>query len=202
LIVDPLPFNPSGTCEPGGIYFARINNIAGYITSKSRYLREVTIPEDAHVYLDPDGEKWKANKVIIGARRDLKLVATWEYMLTAGMNLSPYGDMVILDLIVHRGWVEVIKYLATRGVDPHAAGEWMLYIAIEHGQLEIVKYLLADGINFNYHGGSLVRKAIACNQLEILKFLETKLIPLTGAAARNRILEMIEVHGIKAPLLN
>jgi hypothetical protein len=35
------------------------------------WIREVTIPEDAEMVQDPDGNKWRASKVILSERRSL-----------------------------------------------------------------------------------------------------------------------------------
>src|ERR1039457_555607 len=72
LVVDPLPFNPSGSCEPGGIYYADEDNISLFLGSAA-WVREVTIPPDANIYPDPDGDKVKANKVILGPRVALRV---------------------------------------------------------------------------------------------------------------------------------
>ena len=51
LNVDILPFNPSGDCTHGGIYFSREDILAflGY----GIWIRKVTIPKDAKVYENP-----------------------------------------------------------------------------------------------------------------------------------------------------
>ena len=67
LIVDPVAFNPSGSCESGGIYYADEDHI-GEFMSYGPWVREVTIPEDARTYKDPEGNKCKADKVILGPR--------------------------------------------------------------------------------------------------------------------------------------
>ena len=65
LIVDPLPWNPSGSCSPGGIYFADDAHILEFLLSHS-WVREVTIPPDARVYAED--RKFKADKVVLGPR--------------------------------------------------------------------------------------------------------------------------------------
>jgi len=48
LNVDPKPFNPSGNCEPGGIYFSREDILA--FLDYGPWIRKVTLPKDALVY--------------------------------------------------------------------------------------------------------------------------------------------------------
>jgi len=67
LNIDPIEFNPYGTCEPGGIYFSR-EDILAFI-DHGIWIRKVTLPEDARVYENPGKiRKWKADKVILGER--------------------------------------------------------------------------------------------------------------------------------------
>jgi hypothetical protein len=76
LNIDPVPFSKDGSCVPGGIYFTTPEYIFDFL-DMGVYVREVTIPEDAEMVRDPDGNKWRASKVILGPRRDIWSVGTW-----------------------------------------------------------------------------------------------------------------------------
>jgi hypothetical protein len=77
LNIDPMPFNPSGSCESGGLYYTTIDNIAYYINVGTK-LGFVSIPEDAQVYKDPEGnDKWKADKIIIDKIIELRDFEGW-----------------------------------------------------------------------------------------------------------------------------
>jgi len=65
LNVDTVPFNPTGTCDKGGLYFTTINHISVWSTNKTAVLRLVEIPDDAKVYCLQGANKWKADKIII-----------------------------------------------------------------------------------------------------------------------------------------
>jgi len=64
LNVDIVPFNPSGMCESGGLYFCEEamchHHWRGYDGKK---VAIIEIPDDARVY--EDGNKFKADKLII-----------------------------------------------------------------------------------------------------------------------------------------
>jgi hypothetical protein len=64
LNVDTLIFNPTGSCEAGGIYFTEKQFLYKYVAYHT-YVAELTIPDDAQVYKDPEGDKWKADKILI-----------------------------------------------------------------------------------------------------------------------------------------
>jgi uncharacterized protein (DUF3820 family) len=72
LIIDPVEFNddPEKSCVPGGIYFTT----AGYLPRFFKYgiwIRPVTIPEKARVILDPEGDKYRADKLFFHQRKSI-----------------------------------------------------------------------------------------------------------------------------------
>jgi len=69
LNVDPIPFNPEGSCKPGGMYYAQKDILA--FLEYGPWIREVTLLSDSNIYKDPDPypEKWKTDKFILGDRR-------------------------------------------------------------------------------------------------------------------------------------
>ena len=71
LNVDVLPFNPSGSCEEGGLYFSR-EHILRYLWTGGYWLAKVTIPEGEQIYQNPgDDIKWKAHKIILSDIRKI-----------------------------------------------------------------------------------------------------------------------------------
>jgi len=52
LNTDILEFNPNGECSGGGIYFTTLNDMYNHITSYGDYMRYVTLPNDAKVYVE------------------------------------------------------------------------------------------------------------------------------------------------------
>jgi hypothetical protein len=63
LNVDPVPFNPSGSCQPGGLYFTTLKHLPEWCCHKWPLIADVTLPPDARVYKEPCGSKWKADKL-------------------------------------------------------------------------------------------------------------------------------------------
>ncbi len=64
LNIDHMPFIPRGSCEAGGLYFTTKEYLYKFL-HYGCYIADVSIPEDAKVYKDPGGDKWKADKIII-----------------------------------------------------------------------------------------------------------------------------------------
>ena len=75
---DTIPFNPYNECEPGGIYFTDIDNIAkwlNYGTDDMKYCRVVTLEPYSRVYIEHD--KFKADRFILGERIEIKDLPCW-----------------------------------------------------------------------------------------------------------------------------
>jgi hypothetical protein len=68
LNIDVKEFNPHGQCLSGGIYFAKGDIVYTFVYI-GPFIREVTIPNDARVHFE--GNKFKADRVILGPRRKL-----------------------------------------------------------------------------------------------------------------------------------
>ena len=64
LNIDTNPFNPTGSCKPGGLYYTDFEHIHMFLEFGC-YIAEVRIPSSAKVYKDPSGTKWKADKIRI-----------------------------------------------------------------------------------------------------------------------------------------
>jgi len=73
LIVDPKPFNdnPNESCVEGGIYFTTKEYIHRFFWIGTN-LRQIKIPKNASVVLNLEGDKYRADKVILGEKRDLE----------------------------------------------------------------------------------------------------------------------------------
>jgi hypothetical protein len=63
LNVDHIPFNPSGICSLGGLYFTELDKVSYWITTNSGYIAKVTIPSNASFYAEKD--KFKADQFVL-----------------------------------------------------------------------------------------------------------------------------------------
>ena len=109
---DPLPFNPSGNCEPGGIYFSREDILA--FLDYGPWIRKVTIPEGEPIYENPGSpKKWKAKRVILGPRRRINFQVIKE-LVEEGANIHVYNDYA-LRWAVEKDHLDVVKFLVKEG---------------------------------------------------------------------------------------
>jgi len=70
LNVDTVPFNPSGDCEPGGLYYSTAEHICKF-SAYGCSIADVIVPEDSQVY--QNGTKFKADKIILSNIRSMEM---------------------------------------------------------------------------------------------------------------------------------
>jgi hypothetical protein len=163
LNIDPVPFAREGSCCAGGIYFTTPEYICDFI-SMGIYVREVTVPEDAEIVRD--GDKWRASKVILSQRKDLRDVETWKWLVEIGANIHARGDCCFRHY-VYKNNFEIVKYLVENGADIHSYQDEAFRSASEQGNLEIIKCLIEHDANI--HAGLML--ASAHGYIEIVKYL-------------------------------
>jgi len=157
LNIDSLPFNPSGDCKPGGIYFAREDILFFH----NYWLREVTLPEGEEIYENPgEPKKWKAHQVVLGKRRKFDYEICRELLEEGAKPTS-----LVLEWASANGYLDIVKLLLKTGVKPTSlALDW----ASSNGHFDIVKLLLEAGVE-------LTKLALVCasrnSHLEIVKLL-------------------------------
>jgi hypothetical protein len=71
LNVDHVPFDPSGECKPGGLYFTTLEQVPYWHSWHWPLIADVTLPDDARVYAEPSGTKWKADRLVLSNIRPL-----------------------------------------------------------------------------------------------------------------------------------
>jgi hypothetical protein len=72
LNVDHVPFNPSGVCRHGGLYYTSHKHLAEWCSPGWPLIADVTVPVDAQVYAEPCGTKWKADQLVLSNIRPLR----------------------------------------------------------------------------------------------------------------------------------
>ena len=112
LITDPLPFNPSGDCTPGGIYFAAEDILA--FLDYGPWIRKVTIPEGEEIYENPGKpKKYKAHRIILGPRRRITAEVIGD-LLDQGAYIHADNDYALRLAVMNRH-TETAQLLRARG---------------------------------------------------------------------------------------
>ena len=168
LNIDPLPWNPSGNCESGGIYFSR-EDIFAFI-NYGPWIRKVTIPEDAEVYENPGkSKKWKAHKVLLGERKKISINIV-RSLLEQGANIHASDDMA-LKWASENGYLKTVKLLLEYGADVNSGYNQALRYASKYGHQKIVKFLLKQGADVHANNDLSLVYASGKGHLKIVELL-------------------------------
>ena len=142
LNTDILSFNPTGDCEPGGIYFASKDIFV--FCNHGPWVREVTLPEDEEIYQSLDGPLiYKSHRVILGERKKLWDLKTIKWMIENGANIDA-GDKA-LSMASARGDLEIVKFLVKNVTDINASDGIALRSALVANQPKIIEFLMQNG---------------------------------------------------------
>ncbi len=92
LNTDDIPFDPSGSCKPGGLYFTNLDNSYKFL-NHGDLIADVEVPKGVEIYADPDGDKWKAPSIIISNIRKVSELPQWNDLgfCTAAVRLHGFA---------------------------------------------------------------------------------------------------------------
>jgi hypothetical protein len=90
LNVDTVPFDPTGTCKAGGLYFSDREHIVKFLHYGTK-IATVTVPDDARVYTDPKGSKWKADMIILSDIVQIRNSMIWDDPMFCKIAVVQYG---------------------------------------------------------------------------------------------------------------
>ena len=130
LNVDTVPFNPSGKCQPGGLYFSEVKDIPNYF-NYGPYIREVVLPDDAKVYKEPCGTKLKADRIILKKREKWCSLKVIKRLIKEGADIHAGGDYA-LRYASQYGHLDVVKFLVSKGASIHAGDDGALRFVKEY----------------------------------------------------------------------
>ncbi len=170
---DPLPFNPHGDCEAGGIYYSDAKNIFHFL-SYGPWIREVILPKDARVYKNPGIPlKWKADKVKLGPRKKWCSVEVLKQLVKEGADIHAWNDDA-LRWAAENGHLSVVKFLVKSGADIHAYNDDVLRLAAQNGHLSVVKFLVKNGADIHAWNDDALKWAADNGHLDVVKYLESQ----------------------------
>ena len=96
------PFEKEGSCVKGGLYFTSVEYIFKFL-DYGCYLREIKLPKDCQWIKDPEGDKFRADKLIFGknmnysTQKRFKCYWNWELIFIRKiiwhLNMHPKMDI-------------------------------------------------------------------------------------------------------------
>ena len=126
--------DPNQSCCPGGLYFTDGENIFKFL-NYGIYLREVTLPienPDFKKIKDPEGDKWRANMIILEKRYALSDIDTFKYLVENGANIHAGNDCALKWSAIE-GHLNVVQFLVEKGADIHADNDYALKCSAKEG---------------------------------------------------------------------
>ena len=166
---DPLPFNPNGDCESGGIYFAS-SDILLFLDYGTDVYEVEPVGE---IYENPgEPKKYKAHALNMKYIGKIEDVNTIKYLIENGADIYTYDNYALL-WFAEYGHLEVVKYLIEQGADIHTYNDAALRLSANNGHLEVVKYLVEKGADI--HALDDIDLCCADNKeyLDIVKYLKS-----------------------------
>ena len=158
---DHLPFDETGSCCPGGLYFSDTENILQFLDPYKMYwIREVT-PNLEMMVKDPNHDpiKWRSKSLDCQPRKSLTDVDTWIWMFDQGILNSKKAKDNALRYSSLNGHLEVVKFLVDKfdKFSQSAKNEALKWSSI-HGHLEVVKVLVDKFDKFSQSTKDVVLK--------------------------------------------
>lgn len=123
LNVDRLTFNPSGECSPGGLYFCTLAAVQNW-RDNHVYLRWVTIPDDAQVYVMDD--QFKCDKFILSERESIVNALARNVRRSNLCRDTPYIGAEF-NHIVAETTLTFVQLAAAAGVDKERSADQAFY---------------------------------------------------------------------------
>ena len=169
LNIDILPFNPSGNCTPGGIYFAREDILA--FVDYPGWIREVRLPKGETIYKNPcKPEKWKAHRVILGPRRPVN-AKTIKALIAEGADVHTCDDYA-MGAASTNGYSTIVRVLIKAGANIHTHNDIALRLASKYGRLAVVKVLIKAGADVHACNDMALRMAADKGHTDVVQALE------------------------------
>ncbi|AAV51126.1 putative ankyrin repeat protein [Mimivirus Bombay] len=153
--------NPKDSCVPGRLYFTEIHHMHKYLEF-GIYLREVYLPIDNpsfRMIRDSSGDKYGANMIVLGIKRDLRDKKTWEYLVSKGINLYENNA---LNWASKYGFLEIVKLIMENKINCYFGKAKKAYqLAITYGHTDVVDFLKTyvntnSDYNFVLRGNDMV----------------------------------------------
>lgn len=167
VLVEKFNSNPAASCCPGGFYFTTKEHIHHFY-DYGCYLRRIELPvndPEFKMLIDPHGNKWRANKIILKekyhlddpsvyAKFDLKypsldycienkFINMVRFLVTKKFEINIVRDDKFIMWCVEEGLLDLTKILMEKGINPDLRDEAFI-LSVKKGYNEIVKYLVEE----------------------------------------------------------
>jgi len=138
--------DPNDSCCEGGFYFTTLEYIDKFYGFGVN-LREVTLPidhSDFEMIQDPSGDKWRANKIILGKKYSLYNPKTYKYF---GLDIS--DNMYIIDFACAEGNIKFLQEFLDTNISLKFSQK-TINSASANGHIAVLQFWKDNGKKFLY----------------------------------------------------
>jgi len=167
LNVDPKPFNPTGTCKPGGIYFAQ-EDILAFVEYGTELYEVDPVGEIYKELIKP--RKFKAHAVKLKHIGKIDDINTITMLIDEGANIHAYNNYVVCSA-AKKGHAKIVKLLIELGADVHAWSNYALRYSSSNGHIEVVKLLIEAAALIHADDDYALLYASLNGHIEVVKLL-------------------------------
>ena len=150
LNIDPVPFDETGDCCKGGIYFSDAQHVLSFLEKSHRWLRRCTVAPDAQMVKNPGSgtPKWRASQLILEPR--MTVAEGIQELIKDGLDVNSKGNdgWTPLHWAVWNGNTELAKALIQAGAKVNTkdnGGLTPLHRAAYYNHTEVAKALIEAG---------------------------------------------------------
>lgn len=216
VLVEEFNDNPDDSCCAGGFYFTTIEHIHRFYDFGIN-LRVVTLPTNDPTFkmvMDYEGDKWRANQIILGEKYSLDDLETYKKFdipyptlyTIAKNNLLNIAKFLLetsnirkkknmnfsLVAATRAGNIKMVQLLIQHGAYIHTQCDYIFEIAAMNGDLEMIKFLVENGININDDDCIVFQRVVKRGQLKIVKYLVEKGVDIH--VRNDKVLEYAVTH--------
>uniref|UniRef100_A0A6C0E5U3 Uncharacterized protein n=1 Tax=viral metagenome TaxID=1070528 RepID=A0A6C0E5U3_9ZZZZ len=164
------PFEPKGSCVPGGLYYTNIDNIPDYY-GYGELLVTVRIPDDAQVVQDPciHSKKWRTDKIILCE----------EYPLFDPETIKKFNLKITpnyIDSASMYGHIDVLEWLKNSELQL-AYSNYAMDLASEFGHINVLEWWKNSGLQLEY-SMSVMDCASGNGHINVLEWWKNSGLPL------------------------
>ena len=145
VLLEPFNNDPNESCVAGGFYFTTLEYINKFY-SYGVNLREVFLPTDDPEFKmikDPQGDKWRANKIILGKKYSLYDPKTYE------LGLDMTRNNKIIDLASKHGNIEFLEWWKKSALELKYSIDSM-DLASRNGHVNVLEWWHKSGLELKY----------------------------------------------------
>ena len=158
------PFEKEGSCVPGGLYYTTLEHIHKFY-GYGVWIREVTIPDNAEMVLDPEGNKCRADKIILGKKYPL-------YDIETIKKFNLIVDTEFIGLASMLGQTDFLEYWLKHCKESGLEFKytpWAIDCASEQGHIEVLEWWKQSGLKLKYNAEGF-KHAFRNNHSKVLEW--------------------------------